>query len=160
MVNPRRIWWISHNETACSCGPLRSNKVLVDKSLHSSIHRKSLFQCLIPLGLRLLRMAFSLRLNRQISRYTNHLRPLVPLRVRPWVLNRIFLHSFCGSKVGELSESYFTPTAADLKAAQATLTARTQALVNTPLQLRGTREATEKAKRDRWPNVSSCPLSC
>jgi len=62
--------------------------------------------------------------------------------------------SSSGSPLRELPESYFTPTAADLKAAQATLTARTQALVNAPLQLRATREATEKAKRDRWPNTT------
>jgi tether containing UBX domain for GLUT4 len=37
--------------------------------------------------------------------------------------------------------------------AQATLTARTQAIVNAPLQLRSQREAADKAKRDRWPNV-------
>jgi len=59
-----------------------------------------------------------------------------------------------GSRLKELPESYFTPTAADLKAAQATLTARTQVLVNALLQLRATREAAEKAKRDRWPNTT------
>lgn len=62
-------------------------------------------------------------------------------------------HSCPESEVGELPESYFIPSAADLKAAQATLTARTQTLVNAPFQLRATREATERAKRDRWPNV-------
>jgi len=59
-----------------------------------------------------------------------------------------------GSPLAELPESYFTPTAADLKAAQATLTARTQALVNAPLQLRATREAADRAKKDRWPNTT------
>jgi len=53
-----------------------------------------------------------------------------------------------------LPEEYFTPTSADLQAAQSTLAARTQALVNAPLQLRAAREATEKAKRDRWPNTT------
>ncbi|KAI6129915.1 hypothetical protein EV401DRAFT_2206203 [Pisolithus croceorrhizus] len=38
-------------------------------------------------------------------------------------------------------DSFFTPTAEDLKAAQATLSARTQALTHAPLQLRATREA-------------------
>ena len=52
-----------------------------------------------------------------------------------------------------LPDEYFTPTAADLKAAQSTLAARTQALVNAPLQLRTVREAETKAKRDRWPQV-------
>ncbi|KAF9223594.1 hypothetical protein BS17DRAFT_817233 [Gyrodon lividus] len=60
----------------------------------------------------------------------------------------------CGYEVGELPESYFTPTPADLKAAQVALTARTQALVNAPLRLRATREALEKAKKDRWPNTT------
>ncbi|KAG6369395.1 hypothetical protein JVT61DRAFT_14927 [Boletus reticuloceps] len=59
-----------------------------------------------------------------------------------------------GSQLKELPESYFTPTTADLKASQATLTARTRVLVNAPLQLRATRDAAEKAKRDRWPNTT------
>lgn len=57
-------------------------------------------------------------------------------------------------QLGELSESFFTPTAHEIKVAQATLTSRTQALNNAPLQLRATREAAEKAKRDRWPNTT------
>lgn len=56
--------------------------------------------------------------------------------------------------VQSLPDEYFTPTAAELKEAQATLSARTQALVNAPLQLRATREAAEKAKRDRWPQTT------
>ncbi|KDR79055.1 hypothetical protein GALMADRAFT_244812 [Galerina marginata CBS 339.88] len=54
----------------------------------------------------------------------------------------------------ELPEDYFTPTAADLKAAQATLSARTQALVNAPLKLRAVRDAETKAKLDRWPETN------
>jgi len=50
-----------------------------------------------------------------------------------------------------LPDEYFEPTAEDVRAAQATLTARTQALVNAPLQLKSAREATEKARRERWP---------
>lgn len=50
-----------------------------------------------------------------------------------------------------LPDEYFEPTAADLKNAQATLSARTHALTNAPLQLRATRDAAEKAKQDRWP---------
>jgi len=53
-----------------------------------------------------------------------------------------------------LPDSYFTPTAADIIGAQATLTARTQALVNAPLQARFQREAAEKAKQGRWPNTT------
>lgn len=52
-----------------------------------------------------------------------------------------------------LPDEYFIPTPTDLKAAQATLSARTQALTNAPLQLRAVREAESKAKRDRWPEV-------
>jgi tether containing UBX domain for GLUT4 len=59
-----------------------------------------------------------------------------------------------GYFLADLPDEYFSPTAADLKAAQQTLSARTQALVNAPLQLRAVREANEKAKLDRWPNVS------
>ncbi|KAF8896500.1 hypothetical protein BD779DRAFT_590317 [Infundibulicybe gibba] len=54
-----------------------------------------------------------------------------------------------------LPDEYFDPTTADIKAAQTTLATRTQALVNAPLQLRATREANEKSKRDRWPTVST-----
>ncbi|KAF7299433.1 UBX domain-containing protein [Mycena indigotica] len=53
-----------------------------------------------------------------------------------------------------LSDEDLTPTAADLKAAQNSLSARTQALVDAPLQLRAVREAEQKAKRDRWPNTT------
>ncbi|KAJ7163053.1 hypothetical protein C8R46DRAFT_1102301 [Mycena filopes] len=53
-----------------------------------------------------------------------------------------------------LSDDYFTPTSADLKLAQSTLAARTQALTNAPLQLRAVRDAAEKSKRERWPNTT------
>jgi len=54
----------------------------------------------------------------------------------------------------DLPDSYFTPTTADIVGAQAALAARTQALVDAPLQLRSQREAAEKSKRDRWPNTT------
>jgi len=54
----------------------------------------------------------------------------------------------------DLPDEYFTPTPTDLKAAQATLSARTQALNNAPLQLRAVREAELKAKRNRWPETT------
>lgn len=54
----------------------------------------------------------------------------------------------------DLPESYFTPTTADLKAAQTALAARTQALTNAPLQTSNMREAVEKPKRERWPNTT------
>lgn len=64
-----------------------------------------------------------------------------------------------GAALPALSDDYFTPTTADLKQAQATLSARTSALVNAPLQLKATREAAEKSKRDRWPEVSKRALN-
>ncbi|KAJ4479959.1 hypothetical protein J3R30DRAFT_2559023 [Lentinula aciculospora] len=54
----------------------------------------------------------------------------------------------------DLPDSYFEPTASDLKLAQSQLSARTQALTNAPLQLRTTREAAEKVKKERWPNTT------
>ncbi|KAJ6521349.1 hypothetical protein DFH09DRAFT_215810 [Mycena vulgaris] len=39
-----------------------------------------------------------------------------------------------------LPNDYFTPTATDL--------------VNAPLQLRAVRDAADKSKRDRWPNIT------
>ncbi|KIM64255.1 hypothetical protein SCLCIDRAFT_15272 [Scleroderma citrinum Foug A] len=54
----------------------------------------------------------------------------------------------------ELPESFFTPTTDEIKVSQATLASRAQALNNAPLQLRATRQAAEKAKKDRWPNTT------
>ncbi|KZS99922.1 uncharacterized protein LAESUDRAFT_732758 [Laetiporus sulphureus 93-53] len=54
----------------------------------------------------------------------------------------------------ELPDSYFQPSTADLKAAQASLSARTQAFVNAPLRTQAMREADEKAKRARWPTTT------
>ncbi|KIY44436.1 hypothetical protein FISHEDRAFT_51336 [Fistulina hepatica ATCC 64428] len=51
-------------------------------------------------------------------------------------------------------DDFYTVTAADLKSAQAVLRARTQALVDAPLQLRATREAEDRKKRERWPNTT------
>ena len=59
-----------------------------------------------------------------------------------------------------LSDEYFIPTPTDLKAAQATLSARTNALTNAPLQLRAVREAESKVKRDRWPEVFNIRFVC
>lgn len=56
-------------------------------------------------------------------------------------------------RTAPLPDEYFEPTAADLRDAQTTLIARSRALTEAPLQLRMTREAIEKAKRDRWPLV-------
>ncbi|THH09746.1 hypothetical protein EW146_g8596 [Bondarzewia mesenterica] len=54
----------------------------------------------------------------------------------------------------ELPDEYFTPSAADLKAAQASLHARTQALTNAAFQNRSMREQKDKAKRERWPTTT------
>ncbi|KAL0954709.1 hypothetical protein HGRIS_003663 [Hohenbuehelia grisea] len=59
-----------------------------------------------------------------------------------------------GSSIPALPDSYFVPTAADLKAAQDTLSARTRALVDAPLQTRAVREANETTKRAKWPNTT------
>lgn len=53
----------------------------------------------------------------------------------------------------ELSDSYFTPTAVDLKAAQDSLTARTQALVNAPLRTQAMRDEEQKSKAAKYPTV-------
>jgi len=54
----------------------------------------------------------------------------------------------------ELSDEYFTPTIADLKARQQQLHARAIALNNAPLLTRAQREEQVKTKRDRWPNTT------
>ncbi|KAI0346322.1 hypothetical protein BDW22DRAFT_1323491 [Trametopsis cervina] len=51
----------------------------------------------------------------------------------------------------ELPETYFTPSPADLKAAQDSLTARTQSLVNAPLRTQAMRDAEQKAKEAKYP---------
>ncbi|OCH94883.1 hypothetical protein OBBRIDRAFT_884435 [Obba rivulosa] len=54
----------------------------------------------------------------------------------------------------ELPDSYFTPTAAELRAQQASLSARTDALTNAPWRTRAMRDAEDKAKRARWPQTT------
>ncbi|TFK66290.1 hypothetical protein BDN72DRAFT_772192 [Pluteus cervinus] len=58
------------------------------------------------------------------------------------------------SAAPSLPDEYYTPTASDLKAAQASLQARTQALTDAPFQLRRIREESERAKRDKWPTTT------
>ncbi|KAJ7243712.1 hypothetical protein C8J57DRAFT_1083585 [Mycena rebaudengoi] len=53
-----------------------------------------------------------------------------------------------------LPDSYFTPTAADLQRAQAGLAARTQALQNRPLVMRGVREEEERKRHERYPETT------
>jgi hypothetical protein len=53
-----------------------------------------------------------------------------------------------------IPDDYYNPTTADLRKAQATLTARTQALTNAPLQTRAMRASVERTKKERWPSVS------
>ncbi|KAI0059190.1 hypothetical protein BV25DRAFT_1829229 [Artomyces pyxidatus] len=64
------------------------------------------------------------------------------------------LSTYLPSFLDDLPDDYFTPSPADLKAAQAALHARTQALVNAPLQTRAVREKKEKERLQRWPNTT------
>ncbi|KAI0317082.1 hypothetical protein OF83DRAFT_183079 [Amylostereum chailletii] len=59
-------------------------------------------------------------------------------------------------QAASLPESYFTPTPSDLKAAQAALHARAEALTNAPLQTRVMREKQEQTRHARWPNTTIC----
>lgn len=54
----------------------------------------------------------------------------------------------------DLHESFFTPSPADLKAAQDSLSARTQALVNAPLRTQAMRDAELKAKMAKYPTTT------
>ena len=58
-----------------------------------------------------------------------------------------------------LPDSYFEPSAADLKYAQTTLQARAKALVDAPLQTQKLREEKEADRRKRWPTVCFSPSS-
>ncbi|RPD54296.1 hypothetical protein L226DRAFT_616978 [Lentinus tigrinus ALCF2SS1-7] len=54
----------------------------------------------------------------------------------------------------ELPESYFDATAADVRAQQAMLAARRDALQNAPLRTAAMREADDKKRRARWPHTT------
>ncbi|EIM91185.1 uncharacterized protein STEHIDRAFT_152843 [Stereum hirsutum FP-91666 SS1] len=54
----------------------------------------------------------------------------------------------------DLPDSYFEPSAADIRSAQAALHARTQALTDAPFQTRAAREQAEKKKTERWPTTT------
>ncbi|TCD62900.1 hypothetical protein EIP91_006257 [Steccherinum ochraceum] len=54
----------------------------------------------------------------------------------------------------ELPDAYFQPSPADLKAAQASLAARSQSLQNAPLRTQAMREAEDKARRAKWPTTT------
>jgi len=51
-------------------------------------------------------------------------------------------------------DDYYNPTMADLKDAQSILAARTQALVNAPLQTRAMQESVAHVKKARWPSTT------
>jgi tether containing UBX domain for GLUT4 len=57
------------------------------------------------------------------------------------------------SVMRDLPDEFYNPTAADLKAAQATLHARTEGLKNAPLRTQEMREKGQKEKEARWPTV-------
>lgn len=54
---------------------------------------------------------------------------------------------------GELPESFFVPSAADLKAAQDSLSVRTHTLMNAPLRTQAMRDADTKIKMQKYPTV-------
>ena len=93
-----------------------------------------------------------------ISNYSNLRRVLLLLQVRVEIHSAFWRSSHIVPAY--LPDEYFSPTPTDLKAAQATLSARTQALINAPLQLRAVRETESKAKRDRWPEVLNIRPMC
>ncbi|KAJ3478529.1 hypothetical protein NLI96_g9694 [Meripilus lineatus] len=62
--------------------------------------------------------------------------------------------SNAATRLGDLPESYFVPSAADLRAQQNSLIARTQALSNAPLKTQAMRDAEEKAKRTKYPTTT------
>ena len=86
-----------------------------------------------------------------ILNYSNLQRVLLHHKVRAEIHSAFWRSS--NIVPAHLPDEYFIPTPTDLKAAQATLSARTQALINAPLQLRAVRETESKAKRDRWLEV-------
>ncbi|KAH9848430.1 hypothetical protein C2E23DRAFT_434940 [Lenzites betulinus] len=55
--------------------------------------------------------------------------------------------------VPELPDTYFDVTAADLRAQQASLAARRDALQNAPLRTAAMRESEDKKRRARWPQT-------
>ncbi|KAH8825003.1 hypothetical protein DL96DRAFT_1611603 [Flagelloscypha sp. PMI_526] len=59
--------------------------------------------------------------------------------------------NYSGPARPSLPDSYFQPSSSDLKAAQASLSQKSAALNDAPLQLRATREAAAKARLERWP---------
>ncbi|EPS96723.1 hypothetical protein FOMPIDRAFT_101701 [Fomitopsis schrenkii] len=67
---------------------------------------------------------------------------------------RYFRPPQAGIERKDLPDSYFQPSTADLRAQQASLSARTQALVNAPLKTQAIRDAEDKVKRARWPHTT------
>jgi tether containing UBX domain for GLUT4 len=57
------------------------------------------------------------------------------------------------SAAADLPDDFYAPTSADLKAAQATLHARTEALKNAPLRTQEMRDKAQKERDNRWPSV-------
>ncbi|PFH53207.1 hypothetical protein AMATHDRAFT_188456 [Amanita thiersii Skay4041] len=53
-----------------------------------------------------------------------------------------------------LPDEYYSPTPADLRDAQATLAARTQSLINAPLQTQAMRASITKSRKDKWPFIT------
>jgi tether containing UBX domain for GLUT4 len=62
--------------------------------------------------------------------------------------------SVSSKQITEIPATYFEATSADIRAAQDSLHARTEALVNAPFRTREIREAAEKAKADKYPTAT------
>ena len=62
--------------------------------------------------------------------------------------------------IADVPATYFEATTTDIKAAQNSLHARTEALVNAPLRTREMRETAEKAKAEKYPMVSGPFPAC
>lgn len=82
-------------------------------------------------------------------KYYRPLNAAIPARM----LSKSDIRMFIDRLSASLPDSFYSPTANDLKSAQATLEARTRNLADSPLELRAVREAREQAKGDRWLTV-------
>jgi len=56
--------------------------------------------------------------------------------------------------IPNLPDDHYNPTTTDIRNAQSVLAARTQGLINAPLQTRAMRESSVRAKQERWPSTT------
>lgn len=81
------------------------------------------------------------------------------------VATSVFIHIIVNPSdahdcVDDVPEAFFTPSTADLKMAQASLSAKTQALTNAPLRTQAMRDAELRAKLAKYPEVRGHSCSC